>query len=58
MMRPMPYDERLAGRIRNGIDERVDVEERRMFGGIAFLVGGHMAVGIVGDAPSKLERAP
>ena len=26
-----------------------DVREQRMFGGLAFLVGGHMACGVVGD---------
>jgi TfoX/Sxy family transcriptional regulator of competence genes len=45
----MAYDERLAGRIRTVLSERNDVEEKRMFGGLAFMVGGHMAVGIVGD---------
>jgi TfoX/Sxy family transcriptional regulator of competence genes len=43
------YDEALAERVRELLAERMDVSERRMFGGIAFLVGGHMAVGITGD---------
>ena len=40
----MAYDERLAARIRELLDERPDVTERKMFGGLAFLVGGTMAV--------------
>jgi hypothetical protein len=45
----MAYDEGLAERIRGLLDERSDVAEKRMFGGIAFMVRGHMAVGIVKD---------
>jgi TfoX/Sxy family transcriptional regulator of competence genes len=45
----MAYDERLAERIRTALGRRDDVEEKRMFGGIAFLLDGHMACGIVGD---------
>jgi TfoX/Sxy family transcriptional regulator of competence genes len=44
----MAYDEQLADRIRNALGDRDDVEERKMFGGLAFMVAGHMAVGIVG----------
>ncbi len=40
----MAYDEDLANRIRELIAAGPDVTERRMFGGLAFLVGGHMAV--------------
>jgi TfoX/Sxy family transcriptional regulator of competence genes len=45
----MAYDEGLAERIRALLAERRDVVEKRMFGGLAFMVGGHMAVGIVKD---------
>ncbi|MGD8486772.1 MAG: TfoX/Sxy family protein [Chloroflexota bacterium] len=45
----MAYDETLASRIRSLLAERDDVREQRMFGGLAFLVGGKMAVGIIGD---------
>jgi TfoX/Sxy family transcriptional regulator of competence genes len=38
------YDEDLANRIRELIARDADVTERRMFGGLAFLVGGHMSV--------------
>jgi TfoX/Sxy family transcriptional regulator of competence genes len=45
----MAYDEGLAERIRGVLDERSDVDEKAMFGGMAFMVRGHMAVGIVTD---------
>jgi TfoX/Sxy family transcriptional regulator of competence genes len=43
------YNERLAGRIRSLLADRDDVAERRMFGGIAFMVADHMAVGVIHD---------
>lgn len=46
----MAYDEGLAERIRRGLRGRKGVAERRMFGGIAFMFDGNMALGIVGDA--------
>lgn len=42
----MAFDEKLAERVRRILAARSDVEERRMFGGLAFLVRGHMAVGV------------
>lgn len=45
----MAYSESLADRIRDALGGRRDVDERKMFGGIAFMIGGHMGVGIVGD---------
>ncbi len=45
----MGYDEGLAERIRGTLEDVAGVSEKRMFGGIAFLVKGHMAVGIVLD---------
>ena len=45
----MPFDEALAGRVREVLAPRGDVDERRMFGGIAFMVAGYMATGVVGD---------
>jgi hypothetical protein len=50
------YDEGLAERIRGVLDERKDVSERRMFGGLASLVRGHMSVGIVLESDADLER--
>ena len=45
----MAYDEGLAERIRGVLDARSDVDERKMFGGIAFLVAGNMACGVMHD---------
>ncbi len=45
----MPYDEELAGRVRAQLDARPDLVERKMFGGIAFMLGGNMACGVLGD---------
>jgi TfoX/Sxy family transcriptional regulator of competence genes len=45
----MAFDEQLAERVRAALGDVPDVSERRMFGGLAFLVGGHMACGVVGD---------
>ena len=45
----MAYDEGLAERLREVFRGRHDVSEKRMFGGVAFMVRGYMAVGIVGD---------
>jgi TfoX/Sxy family transcriptional regulator of competence genes len=45
----MAYDEALAGRIRSVLADRADVRERKMFGGIAFMVADKMAVGVIGD---------
>ena len=40
----MSYDTALAERIREALASSPDVTERKMFGGLAFLVGGHMTV--------------
>jgi TfoX/Sxy family transcriptional regulator of competence genes len=45
----MAYDEGLAERVRGVLDARSDVDERKMFGGIAFLVAGNMACGVMRD---------
>jgi TfoX/Sxy family transcriptional regulator of competence genes len=45
----MAYDEDLAERVRDALAGRSDVSERKMFGGIAFMVGGNMACGVSGD---------
>lgn len=44
----MAYDEELAARIRNRLDDPLGVSEKKMFGGVAFMVYGNMSVGIVG----------
>jgi hypothetical protein len=45
----MAYDPRLAQRVRERLSEEVGLHEREMFGGIAFMLDGNMALGIVGD---------
>lgn len=45
----MAYDEGLAERIRATLEGAVGLSERKMFGGVAFMLDGNMAVGIVGD---------
>jgi TfoX/Sxy family transcriptional regulator of competence genes len=45
----MAYDERLAARVRRLLADRTDVRERRMFGGLTFMLGGHMCRGVNGD---------
>jgi TfoX/Sxy family transcriptional regulator of competence genes len=44
----MAYDEKLAARIRDLVADEKAVTEKKMFGGLAFLVGGHMAVAASG----------
>lgn len=44
----MPYDEGLAQRVRELLQDTTGVAEKRMFGGLAFMVEGHMAVGVSG----------
>jgi len=43
------YDEDLAQRVRDVLAARAEVTERKMFGGIAFMVGGNMACGVLGE---------
>lgn len=45
----MAYSEKLAQRVRQYFIGREDIKERKMFGGIAFMLGGHMCVGVVDD---------
>lgn len=40
----MAYDEKLARRIRQLLADRADVSERKMFGGLSFMLGDKMAV--------------
>ena len=42
----MAYDEKLADRIRRAIGPRADVTEKKMFGGLAFLLSGKMFLGL------------
>ena len=45
----MAYDEALADRIRSVLAGRDDVTEQKIFGGIAFMIAGRMAVGVMRD---------
>ena len=45
----MTYDEHLADRIRELIAGEADLTEQKMFGGLAFLIGGNMAVAASGQ---------
>lgn len=46
----MAFDEHLADRVRRLLRDEDGATERKMFGGLAFMVGGHMACGVTGDA--------
>ena len=46
----MAYDEKLAARIRLALQTRRDVLEKHMFGGVAFMIRGHMSCGVVGSS--------
>ncbi|SCX40793.1 TfoX N-terminal domain-containing protein [Klenkia marina] len=54
----MAYDEDLAGRVRESLGGVPDVTEKRMFGGLAFLVGGAMAVAVSGSGGLMVRCAP
>ena len=45
----MAYDEALAGRIRDLVGDEPGLAEQKMFGGLAFLIGGNMAVAASGQ---------
>jgi hypothetical protein len=57
------YDERLAGRIRSALAGRDGIAERKMFGGLCFLVHGRMCCGVLKDelclrvGPDRYEEA-
>ena len=43
----MPFNERLAQRVRDILVAEHSAKEKRMFGGLAFMVNGHMCCGVV-----------
>ena len=45
----MPYNEGLAQRVRATLAAHAAVDERKMFGGLTFMLNGHMCCGIVRD---------
>ena len=59
----MAYDAALAARVRAALGPRDGLAEREMFGGIAWMIGGNMACGVLGEdlvvrlAPEEVEAA-
>ena len=45
----MAYDEKLANRVRRGLAMRKGITEKKMFGGLAFLLGKRMCCGVLND---------
>ena len=45
----MAYEESVAQRIRPLLNDEEEVAERKMFGGLAFMVNGHMCCGVIGE---------
>lgn len=45
----MAYDDKLAERVRLALAATPGLSEKKMFGGLCFLIGGNMACGIVGE---------
>jgi hypothetical protein len=54
----MPYDEDLANRIRELVAAEPGVDEQRMFGGLAFLINGHMSVAASGQGGLMVRVDP
>ena len=54
----MAYDEVLASRIRELLADERDLTEKKMFGGLAFLVGGNMAVAASGQGGALVRVDP
>lgn len=53
----MAYAERDGDRVREALGDREDVVEKKMFGGLCFMVQGHMAVGLT-DAELMVRVGP
>lgn len=54
----MAYDEHLANRIRELLADEGGVTEKKMFGGLAFLIGGNMSVSASGQGGLLLRCDP
>ena len=54
----MAYDEDLADRIRELVAGESDLTEKKMFGGLAFLIGGNMAVAASGQGGVMVRVDP
>lgn len=59
----MAYDEGLAQRVQESLGELTELVEKKMFGGVGYMVRGNMACGVHGDAlivrvgPDRYEEA-
>jgi TfoX/Sxy family transcriptional regulator of competence genes len=56
--RHVAYDEALAARVRELLSGRPHLTEKRMFGGLAFLIGGNMAVAASGQGGLMVRVDP
>ena len=54
----MAYDEDLANRVRELVGGEADVTEKKMFGGLAFLIGGNMSVAVSREGGLLLRCDP
>lgn len=54
----MAYDDELAQRVRALLTFEPDIVERKMFGGLSFLIGGHLAVGVSGTGGLLMRSDP
>ena len=54
----MAYDLELAERIRRLIGSDPGLTEKKMFGGLAFLIGGHMAIAASGEGGAMIRVDP
>ncbi len=54
----MAYDEGLAERLREIYADIPFVSEKKMFGGLAFMVDGHMSCGVMSDGELMLRTGP
>lgn len=54
----MAYDEQLADRVRQAVQGQQGLTEQRMFGGLAFLINGNLAVAASGQGGLLLRVDP
>ncbi len=54
----MAYDTELAQRVRELLTFEPEVVEKKMFGGLSFLIGGHLAVGVSGAGGLLMRAEP
>jgi hypothetical protein len=54
----MAYDEELANRVRDLVAKEPGLTEKKMFGGLAFLIGGNMAVAASGQGGLMVRVDP